>query len=177
MNDDDHPLLSLLMHFAILSLFAVGGANAAMPEMHRLAVEVKHWMSDRQFGDMFAISQLSPGPNVLIVTLIGYHVAGIAGALLATLGMCAPSATCAYFVSRIWEKAKDRPWRAIVQAALVPVSIGLVAASAYLLTLTIDRTWQAAGLTVVTAAFAMFSKWNPLWMLAIGAVLGFAGLV
>ena len=64
-----------------MSLFAVGGANAAIPEMHRIAVDVHHWMTDRQFADIYAISQLSPGPNVLIVTLIGYSVAGIAGAL------------------------------------------------------------------------------------------------
>jgi len=63
-----------------MSLFAVGGANSAVPEMHRIAVDIQHWMTDRQFADVFAISQLSPGPNVLIVTLIGFSVAGVAGA-------------------------------------------------------------------------------------------------
>jgi hypothetical protein len=57
----------------------------------------RHWMTDAQFADMFAISQLSPGPNVLIVTLIGYHVAGIAGALVATFAMCGPSAVICLF--------------------------------------------------------------------------------
>ena len=75
-----------------MSLFAVGGANSAIPEMHRIAVDVQHWMNDKQFADIFAISQLSPGPNVLIVTLIGYSVAGIAGALAATVAMCGPTA-------------------------------------------------------------------------------------
>ena len=56
-----------------MSLFAVGGANSAIPEMHRIAVDVQHWMTDKQFADVFAISQMSPGPNVLIVTLIGYR--------------------------------------------------------------------------------------------------------
>ena len=82
-----------------MSLFAVGGANAAIPEMHRIAVEVNHWMTDRQFADIYAISQLSPGPNVLIVTLIGYAVAGFGGALVATLAMCVPTAALAYYVS------------------------------------------------------------------------------
>ncbi len=77
---NDSPLITLAGYFALLSLFAVGGANAAIPEMHRIAVDVMHWMSDRQFADMFAIAQVSPGPNVIIVTLIGYHVAGFAGA-------------------------------------------------------------------------------------------------
>lgn len=74
-----------------MSLLAIGGANSTIPEMHRVAVEVRHWMSDAQFADMFAIAQLSPGPNVLIVTLIGYHVAGIAGALVATFAIHPPS--------------------------------------------------------------------------------------
>jgi putative tricarboxylic transport membrane protein len=84
MNSDANPILTLAWTFGVMSLFAVGGANAAIPEMHRLAVDVQHWMTDKQFADVFAISQLSPGPNVLIVTLIGYSVAGVAGALVAT---------------------------------------------------------------------------------------------
>ena len=88
---NQHPLTSLFGYFALLSLFAVGGANAAIPEMHRIAVDVMHWMSDRQFADMFAIAQMSPGPNVIIVALIGYHVAGFAGAGVATTAMCGPT--------------------------------------------------------------------------------------
>ena len=77
---DDGILLTLAGNFALLSLFAVGGANAAVPEMHRLAVDLHGWMTDKQFADLFAIAQLSPGPNVIIVTLIGYQAAGLAGA-------------------------------------------------------------------------------------------------
>jgi len=84
MNGDANPVWTLVWTFGLMSLFAVGGANAAIPEMHRIAVEVRHWMTDREFADIYAISQLSPGPNVLIVTLIGYSVAGLGGALAAT---------------------------------------------------------------------------------------------
>jgi chromate transporter len=90
MNSNGNPILALIWTFGLMSLFAVGGANSAIPEMHRVAVDVQHWMSDKEFADLFAISQLSPGPNVLIVTLIGYSVAGIAGALAATVAMCGP---------------------------------------------------------------------------------------
>lgn len=90
MNEQGNPIATLVGTFGLMSLFAVGGANSAIPEMHRVAVDVHRWMTDKQFADVFAISQLSPGPNVLIVTLIGYSVAGIAGALAATLAMCGP---------------------------------------------------------------------------------------
>ncbi|MBB4423468.1 hypothetical protein GGD66_002008 [Bradyrhizobium sp. CIR48] len=82
----ENPIWALISTFGLMSLFAVGGAAAAMAEMHRIAVEVHHWMTDKQFTDAYAIAQLSPGPNVLIVTLIGYAVAGIPGALAATAG-------------------------------------------------------------------------------------------
>jgi chromate transporter len=88
MNEQDNPIATLVWTFGLMSLLAVGGANSAIPEMHRIAVDVHHWMTDKQFADVFAISQLSPGPNVLIVTLIGYSVAGIFGAVAATLAMC-----------------------------------------------------------------------------------------
>jgi hypothetical protein len=72
MTSEIGTLLTLAGYFALLSLFAMGGANAALPEMHRLAVEVMQWMNDRQFADMFAMAQVTPGPNVIVVTLIGY---------------------------------------------------------------------------------------------------------
>src|SRR5437879_13174667 len=101
MNSDSNPILTLGWTFGLMSLFAVGGANSAIPEMHRIAVDVQHWMDDKQFADVFAISQLSPGPNVLIVTLIGYSVAGVAGALAATLALCGPSAILAYYLGQL----------------------------------------------------------------------------
>ena len=170
-------LWTLVWTFALMSLFAVGGANSAIPEMHRVAVDVQHWMTDKQFADAFAISQLSPGPNVLIVTLIGYSVAGVGGALVATFAMCGPTAILAYYVSGLLRRSSGSRWPAIIQAALVPLSIGLMAASALILALASDRSWTGALLTIVAAALAVATKLNPFWILAAGGLLGFAGVV
>jgi chromate transporter len=145
--------------------------------MHRVAVEVHHWLTDKQFADVFAISQLSPGPNVLIVTLIGYAVAGLGGALVATLAMCLPTALLAYGVSRFLGRSSQARWPAIVQAALVPLSIGLMAASGLVLGLASDRTWVAAMVTIGAAVLASLTRLNPLWLLAAGGCLGFIGLI
>ena len=177
MKADFGTILFLAAHFAFLSLFAIGGANAAIPEMHRLAVEVMGWMTDREFADMFAIAQLAPGPNVILVTLIGYHVAGVAGAFVTTAAMCGPTCVVAYFVGRAWERFKHAPWRAVIQAGIVPVSIGLIGASAYLIARATDHNLITAAITAVTAALAYWTRINPLWMFAAAAVLGFAGLV
>ena len=114
-----------------MSLFAIGGANAPCPEMHRLAVEVQGWMTDRQFADMFAIAQVTPGPNVIIVTLIGYHVAGLPGA-----GRD-PGDVRADLRVRLYVGARVGPLqgRAVADrdpgGSWFPISIGLIAASAF----------------------------------------------
>lgn len=172
---NDNPLAALFGYFALLSLFAVGGANAAIPEMHRIAVEVMHWMNDRQFVDSFAIAQLSPGPNVIIVTLIGYHVAGLAGAAVATVAMCGPTCMVAFFAARTWEHFKDARWRIAIQAGLVPVSLGLIAASAFVLARAADKNIYAGMVTAVTVLVASFTRINPLWLFAVAGVLGLSG--
>ena len=170
-------LVTLAVRFALLSLFAIGGANAAIPEMHRLSVDVQHWMSDRQFADMYAISQLSPGPNVIIVTLIGYHVAGFTGAMVATAAMTGPTCLFAFWIARVWERFKDAHWRNAIQAGLVPLSIGLMAASAYVVSGAADKSWVAAALTTATAATAYLTRINPLWAFLLGGAIGLAGLL
>src|SRR5579872_5915847 len=175
--NSDNPVLALAATFALMSLFAIGGANSAIPEMHRVAVDVHHWLTDKQFTDVYAIAQLSPGPNVLIVTLIGYSVAGLAGAAVATLAMCVPTAVLALFVSRFLARSSQARWPAIVQAALVPLSIGLMGASGFILARTSDRTLVAVLVTVAAAVLASVTKLNPLWMLVAGGCLGFAGLI
>jgi chromate transporter len=172
---NDSPLIPLFGYFALLSLFAVGGANAAIPEMHRIAVEVTQWMSDRQFADSFAIAQVSPGPNVIIVTLIGYHVAGLAGAAVATAAMCGPTCVLAFLVARTWDRFKEARWRVAIQAGLVPVSLGLIAASAFVLARSADRNIYAAVITGVTAIVGFGTHINPLWIFAVGGLLGLSG--
>jgi chromate transporter len=174
---NQNPLWALFTLFASLSLVAVGGANSAIPEMHRVAVNLMGWMTDKQFADFFAIAQLSPGPNVIIVTLIGFHVAGLAGAGVAIAAMCGPTCVLAYLVTRTWNRFKDARWRIALQAGLVPVSLGLIAASAYVLARAADHNVYAFVITVITAAVAFFTRVNPLWVFAVAATIGFAGLV
>jgi chromate transporter len=177
MTEGSNPVWTLVSTFGLMSLFAVGGANAAIPEIQRIAVDVHHWMSAKQFADVYAISQLSPGPNVLIVTLIGYTVAGVVGALVATFAMCVPTAVLAYYVSGFLARRRAARWPAIIQAALVPLSIGLMGASALILAQTTDRSVVAALITAVVTVLAFATRLNPLWMFLVGGTIGFTGLI
>jgi len=111
------------------------------------------------------------------VTLIGYAVAGFGGALMATLAMCVPTAALAYYVSRWLRRPTSSRWPSIIQTALVPLSIGLMAASALVVAQTADRNWAAVALTLAVAAAAYVTRLNPLWLLLAGGLLGFAGVV
>lgn len=170
-------LATLAVQFAAIALMSFGGANAVLPEMHRQAVELHSWVNEQQFADMFAISQVVPGPNVMIVTLIGFHLAGLAGALVATLAMCGPTAVLAYLLGRTWDRFKNAGWRLVVEAGLVPISVGLVAASAVLLTIATSVSVPAGLVVLGTAAMTYWTRWSPLWAIAAGALLGLAGLI
>jgi chromate transporter len=172
---DGSPLTALLVNFAILSLFAIGGANGAIPEMHRVAVDIMHWMSDRQFSDVFAIAQVSPGPNVMIVALIGFHVAGLPGALVATAAMIGPTCVAAYVMTLIWDRFRTAKWRIAIQAGLVPVALGLMAASIYVVADAASPGLIAVAVALAAAIAGYTGRFNPLWVFAGGAILGLAG--
>ena len=167
----------LAAQFFGLSLMAFGGANAVVPELHRQAVDVHHWMSDRDFASLFAIAQAAPGPNVMISTLVGWKVAGLAGALVATLAMCAPACVLAIFVAKIWDRYREAPLRAALATGLAPVTVGLIAASAYLLIRAADANARLAAVTAATALVAYATRLNPLWCLAAAAGLGLTGVL
>jgi len=177
MKDETGTLFALAGYFALMSLFAIGGANSAVPEMQRVAVEVERWMTDRQFADIFAMAQITPGPNVIIVTLIGYHVAGLVGALVATLAMCGPTCVFAFYVGHAWERFKEAAWRRAIQAGLLPISIGLIGASAFVVASIALHNLVAVTIMLGTAIVTYMTRLNPLWIFAAAAILGLIGLL
>jgi chromate transporter len=89
--------------------------------------------------------------------------------------MCGPTCLLAFFVSRVWDRFKDAHWRIAIQAGLVPLSLGLIAASAFVLARTADHNVYAGLITAATAAVAFFTRVNPLWMFVAAGVLGLSG--
>jgi chromate transporter len=169
-------LTALALIFTQLSLIAFGGGNTTLPEMHRQVVDVHHWMTSADFAALYALAQAAPGPNLMVVPLIGWQVAGLAGMLVTTLAIFGPSSILTVIALRLWRRFKDRPWRAAVQAGLVPISVGLVASSATIIARTVDHDWIFVAITAVSAAVLLRFKVHPLWMLALGAAVGWTGL-
>ena len=176
MSDKD-PLATLAIEFSLISLVAFGGLNAMLPEMHRQAVDVYGWMTDTEFRNLFALAQAAPGPNGMVVTLIGWHVAGVAGAIVATLAVTLPSCALAYVVSGTWQRFREARWRKAVQAGLVPVTVGLIASSALIITQTVGENWRLILITAVTTLIILKTKLHPLALLGAAAVIGYIGLL
>lgn len=167
-------LAQLFWQFAFLSLMAIGGANSIIAEIHRQVVDVQHWLSAQQFAAVFALAQAAPGPNVLVVSLIGWEVAGLAGALVATVGMCGPSCALAYLAYRGWARYGTRPWAVAIQAGLTPITVGLLFSTGLLLATGGDNAWAGVAIAGFTAAVVLKSRITPLWLLAGAALVGIA---
>jgi chromate transporter len=161
--------------FLMLSLLSIGGINTLLPELHRFLVEVHGWMTGTQFSELFAIAQAAPGPNFLVVSLMGFFVAGVPGALVATVAICGPSSALTYAVAHVWDRFRDARWRILVQRALAPLTVGLMFASGYVLGRAADHSVLAYVVTAASTAAMLATRVHPLAVLGIAAVLGMLG--
>ncbi|TDT93485.1 chromate transporter [Azorhizobium sp. AG788] len=168
-------LLSLFVIFAELSVLAFGGGNTILPEMQRQMVDVHHWMTAQQFSAMFALAQAAPGPNMMIVPMIGWRLAGLPGVLVTSLAKFGPSSLITAFALHLWERFKDRPWRRHIQQGLVPVTVGLVAASAALIAEASVQNLTLALIAGASALAVLKTRAHPLAVLAASAAIGLTG--
>ena len=169
-------LVALALIFAQLSVVAFGGGNTVLPEMQRQVVDVHGWMSAQDFAALYALAQAAPGPNMMVVPLIGWHVAGLPGLLVASLAKFGPSSAITALALHAWERFRDRPWRRHVQAGLVPVTVGLVAASAALIVESTVHGVALAGIAALSTVATLGTRLHPLAVLVLGAAIGLTGL-
>lgn len=170
---EESDLWALVTGFLALSLLSVGGGIAVLPEMHRMVVDTHGWMDDLGFSKRFALAQAAPGPNIMVVGLIGWHVAGALGMFLAMLAMCGPTSLLAYGFFRMRARLQGALWLRVVEKGMVPIAIGLIAASGVLLAQgSAAEGWLFVAVTAGSALFVWRSARSPLWVLAVGALAG-----
>lgn len=165
-------LLNLTLVFTHLSVLAFGGGNAILPEMQYQVVTVHHWMTAEQFSSLFAMAQAAPGPNMMIVPLIGWHVAGPSGLLVTSLAKFVPSSIITICALKFWQRFKDHPLRARFEHALKPITVGLVLVSAWMIADASAQNILLVIIVIVTAFLGLSKKIHPLWVMLLGASLG-----
>ena len=170
-------LADLWSQCALLSMVAFGGASALLPELHRLVVDQRQWMDERTFARLFAIAQAAPGPNLLVFSLIGWQVAGVTGAVAATLGFCMPMSIVIYMLFRRWERFRHAPWREAIQTGVAPLAVGLVCASAWFVGSAAGLTPGIVAAAAITTGLMLARDWHPLWYISAGALAGALGWI
>ncbi len=170
-------LLSLFLKLSAFSMIAFGGVNALLPELLNMAVNQEQWIDLQTFSDYFAIAQAAPGPNFMPVTLLGWHIYGMIGALVATFAIVWPSSILIFFLQRFILGIKDPVKKKSIQYAAAALAIGLVLSSAWEIALQINHGVAAYLLTIATIGLTLFTRWHPLYLIAIGAVLGVLGFI
>jgi chromate transporter len=175
--------LSLLTHYLMMSLMSIGGAISTTSEMHRFLVEQHHWLTQAQFNDSIALAQAAPGPNVLFVALMGWHVGMNAGSMpLALLGVAVtmagiltPSTIVTYMAAQWGHRNRDlRAVRAFKQG-MAPLVIALLLSTAWILGGASGQgpaDWRLWLLAVVSGLIIWRTNIHLLWVLAAGALLG-----
>ena len=172
---DGNLLVELARTFAIISLIAIGGISAVMPEVYRQVVDVHGWMSAAELANLYALGQASPGPNGMVVGLVGWQVAGLAGFTTSVLAANVPSALLAFGMARLRRRLGAESWLGTAQAGMVPIAIGLFLATGLRTAQAADETWLAVAVTMVTTLVVWRTRFNPLWLLAAGGLLGLVG--
>ncbi|HEY6421402.1 MAG TPA: chromate transporter [Candidatus Binataceae bacterium] len=163
-------LFHLSAVFTMLGLLAFGGGTAVLPEMQYVTVHTYKWLTDPQFRSIYSLGQISPGPNMLMVLLIGYRLSGAAGAIAVGLAFFIPDCVIALLANRLWAHFHDTPWQRAVQRGLAPIAIGLM----------VSGTWAIARLSIINAftlaeavmvfAILMWRHVNPAVLVIVGGL-------
>ncbi len=180
--------LSLFAQYLLLSLMSVGGAISTSSEMHRYLVERQHWLSQVQFNESIALAQAAPGPNVLFVALMGWHVgmntgsiwAALLGVALTMFGILLPSTILTYSAAQ-WGH-RNRELRAVraFKLGMAPVVIALMLSTSWILGSASGvpaSDWPLWLLTLASCLLIWRTRLHMLWLLAAGALLGWLQLV
>jgi chromate transporter len=165
------------MTFLKTGLVFFGGGFVLIPVLHHRLVTELGWLSPREFLDGVAISNLTPGPIAVLATFAGYHVAGVAGALVATAALLAPAMGLMWLVSGQYERYRGDPRAERFLAGVNPAVTGLILSAAVLLEGSAIGSWRGWILCGASLLLLRKFRWHPAFALAIGSVAGYAGLL
>ena len=173
MSEQIHTLLVMAGHFALLSLFAVGGGvKILIPQMHSEFVLQSHWLSERSFTELLAVAQAAPGPNFLLVPLIGFRVASWTGAGVALLAFLIMPVAISLVAGRLLHRHSNA-WVANFRQAFKPITGGLWIASGLVVAATIDHALMPLAMTAIVTVIALVVDISPIWWCVAAGVVGY----
>ena len=173
MSEQIHILLAMAAHFMLLSLFAVGGGvKILIPQMHTEFVQQTHWLSERSFTELLAVAQAAPGPNFLLVPLIGFRIASWLGAVVALFAFLVLTVTISFIAGRLLHRHSNA-WLVNFRQAFKPITGGLWIASGLVVAATIDHALMPLAMTGIVTVIALIVDISPIWWCVAAGVVGY----
>lgn len=171
-------LLQLVWSYLKIGFFGFGGGYAMLSLIHSEVVVRNEWLTNGEFSDIIAISQMTPGPIALnSATYIGYEVAGVLGSVVATTAVCIPALTLMMLLTRFFLKLHNNSYVQSVVLAMRPVVVGMIMSAALLLVFPhsddgrsfIDGwSWLIFALALLGSA----KKINPILLIIVSGIAG-----
>lgn len=171
-------LLQLVWSYLKIGFFGFGGGYAMLSLIHSEVVVRNEWLTNGEFSDIIAISQMTPGPIALnSATYIGYEVAGVLGSMVATTAVCIPALTLMMLLTRFFLKLHNNRYVQSVVLAMRPVVVGMIMSAALLLIFPhsddgrsfIDGwSWLIFALALLGSA----KKINPILIIIVSGIAG-----
>ncbi|MFX0549390.1 chromate transporter [Hathewaya histolytica] len=166
-------LFTIFLTFFKIGLFSFGGGYAMLPLIQQEVINVNHWLSNSEFIDLVAISQVTPGPIAInSATYVGYKAGGVLGSIAATLGVIIPSTIIMILFCKFFFTFKNNDYVEKAFKGLRPTAIGLIAAAALLIADSsfIDYKSVLIFLGALVASYKF--KLNPILLTFISAIIG-----
>ncbi len=166
-------LLALYWSFLKVGLFTIGGGYAMIPLMEAEVITVHGWLSAAQFLDIIAIAEMTPGPiSINAATFIGYSMAGVAGSVVATLGVITPSLVLLLLLSRLLFRLIQNPGAECFINGLRSALVALILYASFTLGQTAIIDLSTAFIFALLLIASLLRRVSPLYFIAAGAILG-----
>ena len=166
-------LLKLLGVFSGMSLMLFGGGYVFIPLIGEVVVKGHGWLTQREFIDGVALGQIMPGPILVSAAFIGYKVAGVAGAAMATLGMFGPPALLMVASTRLLERLKGSKATQAVLRGVRPAVIGMILAAVVIVGKNAAPVWWSAAIFIVALVALLRFRVEAVWIIPPAGVIGF----
>ena len=165
---------TIFLTFSGMSLTLFGGGYVIIPAMQQVIVDGFHWMGTKEFADAIAMGQITPGPVILTATFIGYRVAGLLGACVASVAIFIPPGLLMLLLSGFLSRIKDSPVITAVFKGMRPAIIGMIFSAAYTVGKGAEVIWPSAAIFLLVLILLVKFKVNVLYMIPLA---GFAGIL
>ena len=149
-----------------------GGGFAAIPFIKNEVVDLRHWLTAKEFIDGVALGQITPGPVAITATFVGYKVLGIFGAIIATLGIFLPSFFILLVLIKIYQKIKDKPLVQDFLAGVKPAIVGMILAATVFIGKNSILDYRTAIMAILSFLLLVRLKLDPVWLILGGGLLG-----